>query len=208
MAAVSTKTSPRPRRHLDKEVEPESPIAYNSMHKVHPWNPQPHARLDKAVEPESPIANDSMHKVYPWSPPAEHAAAEEAERAEEADRRRHKEEEDRRMHGEEVKIETRSRLIILASHLPSFSDLTVGLSAPTQGNASPESPEPGYLRTYAIGPSSPVRTLLGLSAKTEGDTPVTQNSPGLVPPCRPGCTHRWVKEPLYGKERTTKQVYA
>ena len=123
MAAVPTKSklSPRPRRRQTAAV---STAAVSTKSKTAP-------RLEEAAEPESLTANNSTHKVYPWSPAAEHAAA-----AEEVDRRW------RLVREEAAKIATlspaspsRSRLPLLASRLPSFSDLTKDLTKPPELSA-------------------------------------------------------------------------
>merc|ERR1740130_2644546 len=121
MAAVPTKSklSPRPRRRQTAAV---STAAVSTKSKTAP-------RLEEVAEPES--SNNRTHKVYPWSPAAEHAAA-----AEEVDRRW------RLLREEAAKIATlspaspsRSRLPLLASRLPSFSDLTKDLTKPPELSA-------------------------------------------------------------------------
>ena len=121
MAAVPTKSklSPRPRRRQTAAV---STAAVSTKSKTAP-------RLEEVAEPES--SNNRTHKVYPWSPAAEHAAA-----AEEVDRRW------RLVREEAAKIATlspaspsRSRLPLLASRLPSFSDLTKDLTKPPELSA-------------------------------------------------------------------------
>ena len=138
MAAVPTKSkmsprgSPRPRRRHTAAV---STAAVSTKSKTAP-------RLEEAAEPESLTANNSTHKVYPWSPAAEHAAA-----AEEVDRRW------RLVREEAAKIATpppgspsRSRLPLLASRLPSFSDLAKELTKPPELSApvavQPDAPMP------------------------------------------------------------------
>ena len=138
MAAVPTKSkmsprgSPRPRRRQTTAV---STAAVSTKSKTAP-------RLEEAAEPESLTANNSTHKVYPWSPAAEHAAA-----AEEVDRRW------RLVREEAAKIATpppgspsRSRLPLLASRLPSFSDLAKELTKPPELSApvavQPDAPMP------------------------------------------------------------------
>ena len=111
-------------------------------------SPRPRRRQEGEAEPESSTANSSTHKVYPWSSAAEHAAA-----AEEVDRRW------RLVREEAAKIATspsgspsRSRLPLLASRLPSFSDLAdlakeltkpPELSAPVA--VQPDAPMPSCL---------------------------------------------------------------